>query len=796
MHEEHPSPSRGPLSPATYAPWGIGQSPALKHSTPITSFAPASRRPPVKAETKNAHRGSYMLAKPIDTPGQKPSSSPSVIDNKQADAYLELLKPPRLAILRKSAALGRELLPNYPGVTYAELATEIAVYGQLITHNATSHHREHSCDVQSSLWIINPQNHRQCSTCGSFTCPLTHGLAHRIFNTGIVSLCHRLEPGFDPSRLCIKVVSTWEGLQACRKLKSMGIKTLATTLFTMEQAILAAESGCAYMSPFLHELKAFFDEKYIDNEPCLDLCFKAQGYLKEHSYDTRVKVAGLLTVDQAMCLAGSSSMTVAPTLLRELFDTHDTKAALASRSLFQEKVKAQEQGVERISFINDETKYREAFAKSNDGKGAAKTAQSFRASKTFTTFVVCTAVFTDTLLLNIIVPILPPFLLGLGFLGGATLSFALGKSITFLLLARLLQGFSSAAVFTFGLALLQDKVGNEEIGWALGLTGAAMSAALLLGPVIGGLLYEHGGYFTVFLPNLCLIVAELFLRLIIIDENRTPCVDTLNDPSKCCRQGTETAHSNRLNGAATAQDGDFRSDTSNQVLDTASQNRDEGEPLLPNSCPKGNAYLILLCSPRFMVAIGGLFLLSSIANGFDAILPPYILEVFSLSPSYLALLYLIMGLPMLLAPIAGALTDRYGPKIPATASLVMLTMSLLLLRLITPAISWPIYKLMALLFVVGNAFAFAMPPLQTEVSAVVREMERTRLGVFGKYGGYSQAYGLMNTAFAAGSMLGPLYAGFVQLCSGWSAVTLLMAFLSAVVLLFVLCLTGGQVAGG
>ncbi len=65
------------------------------------------------------------------------------------------------------------------------------------------------------------------------------------------------------SKLCIKVVSTWEGLQACRELTKLGIKTLATTLFTLEQAILAAEAGCTYIAPFVHELKAFFDETLV-----------------------------------------------------------------------------------------------------------------------------------------------------------------------------------------------------------------------------------------------------------------------------------------------------------------------------------------------------------------------------------------------------------------------------------------------------------------------------------------------------------------------------------------------------
>lgn len=60
----------------------------------------------------------------------------------------------------------------------------------------------------------------------------------------------------------MKVPATWEGLQACRELKSINVKTLATTLFTMEQVVLAGEVGCVSISPFVHELKALFDERY------------------------------------------------------------------------------------------------------------------------------------------------------------------------------------------------------------------------------------------------------------------------------------------------------------------------------------------------------------------------------------------------------------------------------------------------------------------------------------------------------------------------------------------------------
>ena len=75
------------------------------------------------------------------------------------------------------------------------------------------------------------------------------------------TLAKYLEPGFDRSRLVIKVSATWEGLQACRILTEESISTLATTTFSFEQAVLAGEAGCRSVSPFIHELRTQLDEK-------------------------------------------------------------------------------------------------------------------------------------------------------------------------------------------------------------------------------------------------------------------------------------------------------------------------------------------------------------------------------------------------------------------------------------------------------------------------------------------------------------------------------------------------------
>lgn len=77
-----------------------------------------------------------------------------------------------------------------------------------------------------------------------------------------MQLFQHVQPGFDVARISIKIPSTWEGIMACRTLELAGVRTLATTLFTMVQAVLAAEVGCTYIAPYVNELKVHFDAGY------------------------------------------------------------------------------------------------------------------------------------------------------------------------------------------------------------------------------------------------------------------------------------------------------------------------------------------------------------------------------------------------------------------------------------------------------------------------------------------------------------------------------------------------------
>ncbi len=83
----------------------------------------------------------------------------------------------------------------------------------------------------------------------------------------------------------------------------------------------------------------------------------------------------------------------------------------------------------------------------------------------------------------------------------ATLLCALSYSATQLILFRVAQGMGSAMVFGTGVAILSSAFPVGERGSALGIHVAAIYLGLSLGPFIGGILTEHFGWRSLFAAN-------------------------------------------------------------------------------------------------------------------------------------------------------------------------------------------------------------------------------------------------------------------------------------------------------
>ncbi|PYH92225.1 transaldolase [Aspergillus ellipticus CBS 707.79] len=272
----------------------------------------------------------------------------------QAIAYGELSKPKHASLLQASLSTAQSLTNEYPGLTVQELAIEIAM-------------------ISLSLKIaphITGYIHIQTNPYYSYSTEKTIANALRI-----ISLTHHLNPTHPQSRICIKIPSTWEGLQACKILEQAGVRTLATTLFTFTQAVLAAEVGCTYVAPYVNQLKVHFEPGFTDPSPLLPLCALIQKYYAETGTKTQVLPASLTSVNEIYQLAGVQHITIAPGLLEELGKELGGKGT-GVESLINILPAAALPEKEKPSFIDDEAGYRLAFRRDARGESAGKLTQA------------------------------------------------------------------------------------------------------------------------------------------------------------------------------------------------------------------------------------------------------------------------------------------------------------------------------------------------------------------------------------------------------------------------------------
>lgn len=96
----------------------------------------------------------------------------------------------------------------------------------------------------------------------------------------------------------------------------------------------------------------------------------------------------------------------------------------------------------------------------------------------------------------------------------------IGTHIALWIAGRLFQGAAAAVVWTVGIALLVDTVGKEGLGQAIGYVSMALSVGTMAGPLLGGVIYEDGGYYAVFGLAFGLIGIDVFLRLVLIEKRQ------------------------------------------------------------------------------------------------------------------------------------------------------------------------------------------------------------------------------------------------------------------------------------
>ncbi|EGX49361.1 sedoheptulose-7-phosphate:D-glyceraldehyde-3- phosphate transaldolase, variant 2 [Orbilia oligospora] len=166
--------------------------------------------------------------------------------------------------------------------------------------------------------------------------------------------------GISKDRILIKIASTWEGIQAAKELQARGINCNLTLLFSLPQAIAAAEAGAFLISPFVGRIldwfKAATGKTYSGAEdPGVKSVESIFNYYKKFGYNTIVMGASFRNTGEIVELAGCDYLTISPNLLEELYNSTNAvpkKLDAASASTLD---------IEKKSYINDEATFRYDF---------------------------------------------------------------------------------------------------------------------------------------------------------------------------------------------------------------------------------------------------------------------------------------------------------------------------------------------------------------------------------------------------------------------------------------------------
>lgn len=345
------------------------------------------------------------------------------------------------------------------------------------------------------------------------------------------------------------------------------------------------------------------------------------------------------------------------------------------------------------------------------------------------------------------------------------------------------QGAAAAVVWTVGIALLVDTVGKDGLGQAIGYVSMSLSVGTVAGPLLGGVIYQDGGYYAVFGLGFGLIGIDIFLRLILIEKkNALPWLAPEMRPLAISPQhGKEKAVKD-----SSAESDDPAGLNNNSPADSSRKRRKHD--------PFGQVSN-LLSSYRLLVSLWGYFVVSLVWTSFDSVLPLFVQETFGWQQTGQGLVFIPLMIPHVLDPITGIVVDRYprSPRYLTSGAFLSLLPIATLLRLVKENTMHDKIVLCALLALIGLCFAVAMTPIVAEVFHAVKEKEDESPDVFGAGGAMALAFGLSNMGFAAGSLAGPFFAGFIRQSAGWGTMGWAMGLIAGLSAIPNLLFIGGWI---
>jgi EmrB/QacA subfamily drug resistance transporter len=329
------------------------------------------------------------------------------------------------------------------------------------------------------------------------------------------------------------------------------------------------------------------------------------------------------------------------------------------------------------------------------------------------------------------------FCIGLGVFTAASAAAALSPTVTALIAARTVQGAGAAMVMPLTLTLISDAFPAEKRGAAIGLWGGIAGLAVAAGPVIGGAVVDGIDWHWIFWLNIPIGLALIPLSALKLTESFGPRPKL--DPLGLAIAGA---------GLLSVTWGLVRANaigwTSPEVLLTlvggvallaafVAWERRAPSPMIP---------LQLFRSRAFSAANGVSFFMYAGLFGAVFLMAQFLQDGLGESPLGAGIRLLPWtATPMVVAPIAGALADRYGNRPFMILGLTLQAMGLGWVATIAgQGVTYAELGVALTVAGVGTSFCFptvanavmgAVPPEEAGVASGTNSSFREIGGVFG-----------------------------------------------------------------
>ena len=298
------------------------------------------------------------------------------------------------------------------------------------------------------------------------------------------------------------------------------------------------------------------------------------------------------------------------------------------------------------------------------------------------------------------------FITGLAIFTLASLACGLATSAEFLIGARVVQGVGSALMNPATLSIIIATFPPRQRGMAIGLWAGVSAMALAIGPLLGGLITDHIHWSWVFFINVPVGILAIVVARLVIEESRdTSAVQRLDLPGLAT---SAIALFALTYGLIEANEHGWTSPLILSLFAIAAVGF-VGFVLLEQHQKVPMLDLSLFRNPTFAGANTVMMLVGLAMFGVFLFVTLYMQNVLQYSPTQAGAAFLPMTiLIVLLAPIAGKLSDRIGSRWLMAGGMTLVSLSLLLdTRLDAGSNFWDI---LPPLLVGGAGMGLAMTP--------------------------------------------------------------------------------------